>query len=240
MGADSMNNIVKRLRQTPLLYSAYREVRDIWSYAKALRSGSFAQYGEDVFVRDWFNNRKDGFYVDIGASHPTRISNTYLLYRLGWHGVTVEPIPLLCRLHRRWRPRDILVEKAIGPAKGTFNFYEMMPSVLSTVDARTAEKYIMESKAVLLRSFEISVITPAELFSEFVGKRTIDFLSMDIEGLDVRTIAAIDFEQVRPRLICIEINDASERAVVLEQLQQHGYRHVADLGCNLFVEAEAV
>jgi len=230
--------LFRRLRQNALIYSAYREVRDLWSYAKASRSGSFSQHGEDVFVRDWFSNRKDGFYVDIGASHPFRISNTYLLYRMGWHGVTVEPIPLLCRLQKRWRPRDIHVEKAIGPEKGEFKFYEMMPSVLSTVDSHTAEKYTAERNATLLRKYEISVITPAELFSEFVGDRTIDFLSMDIEGLDTQTIAAIDFAKVRPKLICVEINDTSERAVVLEILQQHGYKHVTDLGCNLFMEAE--
>lgn len=232
-----MNPIAMRLRQNELLYGTFREVRDLWSYAKAHRRGSFSQHGEDAFVMEWFCNRRDGFYIDIGASHPFRISNTYLLYRAGWRGVTVEPIPLLARLHKRWRPRDTLVERAIGPTKGSFHFYEMLPSVLSTLDAETAERYIREGRAQLLRRFALDVITPEALFTKYVGSRPIDFLSMDIEGLDTRTITAIDFQEIRPKLMCIEINDSSERDSVLHALEAHDYKYVRELGCNLFVEA---
>lgn len=65
-----------------------------------------------MFIGDWFGGKTDGFYVDIGASHPFRINNTYLLYKSGWQGVTVEPIPLLGRVHKRWPSRDTLVDKA--------------------------------------------------------------------------------------------------------------------------------
>ena len=47
---------------------------------------SYSQEGEDIILRNLFGNRKDGFYVDVGAHHPMRFSNTYFFYKLGWNG----------------------------------------------------------------------------------------------------------------------------------------------------------
>jgi hypothetical protein len=58
---------------------------------------------------------RGGIYVDVGANHPTSISNTFLLYRHGLHGVTIEPNPELSQLHRRFRRRDVVV--SVGSSK---------------------------------------------------------------------------------------------------------------------------
>src|SRR5579871_4904708 len=110
-------------------------VLDFNSWMKGRRRASFAQHGEDVFVTEYFSKQPSGFYLDIGASHPFRLSNTYLLYRSGWKGVTVEPIPRLGNLHRKRRPRDTLMPIGAGLKPGTLEFFEMTPSVLSTLDA---------------------------------------------------------------------------------------------------------
>jgi hypothetical protein len=68
-------------------------VRDQYSYVRDKRRGTFSQHGEDLWLDNYFAGRKGGFYIDIGASHPTRLSNTYKLYsEREWRGVTVEPI----------------------------------------------------------------------------------------------------------------------------------------------------
>ncbi len=229
-----MNWLLRRIRRNETLFSLAREVRDLKSYVQGLRRGTFSQHGEDLLIEKLLGGTGEGFYVDIGASHPFRISNTYALYRRGWSGITVEPIPSLGRLHRRWRPRDTLLPIAIGPEEGTLTFFEMLPSVLSTLDPETARRYVDEGKAQILKTYSIEVRTPMQLFREHVGQRTIDFLSMDIEGLDSRAVHAIDFTRVRPRLLCIELNDAAETEALAGFLRGFDYFVVDTLGCNLF------
>jgi FkbM family methyltransferase len=232
-----MNQALLRVvRQTKPLYTAVRSIRDRYSYAKGRYRRSYSQHGEDDFILNYFERKQAGFYVDIGASHPFRLSNTYLLYQHGWRGVTVEPIPLLGHLHKRWRPQDSLVQKAIGPVPGSLTFQEMLPSVLSTLDADTAQVYVNEGKAQLLRSYPIDVITLGQLFTNHVGPRTIDLLSIDMEGLDAETIMSFDFGTIRPVVICVEFNSTDNRSKVLTYLNQRDYRLVTDLGCNLLVE----
>jgi FkbM family methyltransferase len=232
-----MNQALLRIvRQTRPLYTAVRRIRDSYSYAKGQYRRSYSQHGEDDFILNYFGRKQAGFYVDIGASHPFRLSNTYLLYQQGWRGVTVEPIPLLGHLHKRWRPQDDLVQKAIGPVPGSLTFREMLPSVLSTLDTDTAQTYVNEGKAQLLRSYPIEVITLEQLFTNYVGSRAIDLLSIDVEGLDTETIMSFDFGNIRPVVICVEFNNTDNRSKVLTYLNQRGYRLVTDLGCNLIVE----
>jgi FkbM family methyltransferase len=231
-----VNRAFKFIRQNELLFAVAREVRDIYSYIEGTRRGTFSQHGEDTFIQARFGNKKEGFYVDVGASHPFRLSNTFLLYKSGWRGVTVEPIPLLGRLHRRWRPQDIFVQKAIGPVPCKLRFYEMLPSVLSTLDPKTAKASELEDKAQLLRSYEIDVITLGQLFADYVGERIVDLLSVDIEGLDADTITTFELHTIRPRVICIEANHIDCRNRILTYLEHYNYRPVAELGVNLIFE----
>jgi FkbM family methyltransferase len=228
--------LLRMVRQTEPLYSAARRIRDSYSYAKGQYRRSYSQHGEDSFVFNYFGSKKAGFYVDIGASHPFRLSNTYLLYQHGWRGVTVEPIPLLGHLHKRWRPQDNLVQKAVGPVPGNLMFQEMLPSVLSTLDVDTARTYVTEGKAQMLRSYSIDVITLEQLFANYVGSRAVDLLSIDMEGLDTETVMSFSFDNIRPVMICVEANNTDGRRKVLAYLNQRGYRLVTDLGCNLIVE----
>ena len=232
-----MNRALKPVRQNEPLYATVRAARDMYSYAIGARRGSFSQHGEDTFIHERFGRKKGGSYVDVGASHPFRPSNTFLLYKNGWRGVTVEPVPLLGRLHKRWRPQDSLVQKAIGPSPGRVWFQEVLPSVLSTLDAKTARSYVLEGKAQLLQSYEIDVITLDQLFANYVGRRTIDLLSIDVEGLNAETITTFGLDDIRPITICIEATLYDDRCKILAYFEQRKYRLVAELGCNLIAES---
>src|SRR5688572_15466410 len=123
-----------KLRRTPLFPVALFVFDIVW-WIRARTRGSFSQHGEDIIVSRWFKQRgiRLGTYVDIGGSHPFRISNTYLLYLSGWRGFVFEPIPRLLKQHRLWRSRDSQRGIAIGAVEGKLTFYEMAPSVLSTL-----------------------------------------------------------------------------------------------------------
>lgn len=58
---------------------------------------SFSQEGEDMLLDRFFMNQKDGFYVDVGAHHPERFSNTNYYYLRGWRGINIEADPSLMK-----------------------------------------------------------------------------------------------------------------------------------------------
>ena len=76
---------------------------------------SYSQSGEDRIVSNALSSmgKRSAFtYLDIGAHHPVKFSNTYLFYRLGGKGICVEPNADMAKRHRRVRPRDTLVQAA--------------------------------------------------------------------------------------------------------------------------------
>src|SRR5262245_49332338 len=82
---------------------------------------TYAQYGEDI-IAETLLPEPQGFYVEVGAIHPVQISNTYLFYRKGWRGIAVDPNPSVARLFAKRRPRDIMVQCAIGEQEGSATF----------------------------------------------------------------------------------------------------------------------
>ncbi len=48
---------------------------------------------EQELIRAFFNNKKNSFYVDVGANEPVIESQTYHLEQLGWRGLLIEPLP---------------------------------------------------------------------------------------------------------------------------------------------------
>ena len=82
-----------------------------------------SQNGEDVMIRGLFAGQRYGFFVDVGAHHPFRFSNTYLLYRAGWSGLNIDALPGTKRLFDRYRPRDITIEAGVATAEGVLEYW---------------------------------------------------------------------------------------------------------------------
>jgi FkbM family methyltransferase len=196
---------------------------------------SFAQHEEDVYVlEEIFAGNSDGFYVDIGASHPLRISNTYLLYKSGWRGVVVEPIQRLFALHRAWRPRDIQVEGLVGDSDGFAPFYQLYPSVLSSTDLKTVQNRVQQKDGQLIKTVQIPIFKLSTLIRKFVPHGvSIDFLSIDIEGSELSVVSQMLREiTLLPRCVCIEANDAiAVRDISLVMEQRYHLRRRIE--CNL-------
>lgn len=82
---------------------------------------SYAQEGEDMILHRIFERQSVGFYVDVGAHHPFRFSNTYLFYQKGWRGINIDAMPNSMRLFNRFRPRDINLECGISKGGGAYD-----------------------------------------------------------------------------------------------------------------------
>ena len=213
------------------VYKLLDSGRDFVQLLRAGRRTSFSQYGEDMFLSEYFGGRK-GAYIEIGGNHPFRLSNTYLLYRMGWSGVVVEPIRNLYNKHKRFRPRDIQVNAAAGDSTGNLTFYEMVPSILSTCNPDEAKTMLATGSVSLLRKYTVPVVTINDLYRKHLASYPVLLLSIDTEGYDLPVLRGIDWKVMHPELVICEANDATAETAITQFLAEQGYECLKVLGCN--------
>ncbi|MFM6346540.1 MAG: hypothetical protein ACKPFK_15520, partial [Dolichospermum sp.] len=85
---------------------------------------SYSQEGEDLILARFFEKEKNGFYVDIGAHHPQRFSNTYYFYLKGWSGINIDAMPGSMKIFDDLRPLDINLEIPISDKSEILTYYE--------------------------------------------------------------------------------------------------------------------
>ena len=206
---------------------------------------SYAQNLEDVLLWRALSGSAGaaGFYIDVGASDPTALSVTRAFYDRGWRGINVEPLPEQAARLREARPRDLVVEAAIGAAaQRTAAFHRVTKDSqtgLSTLDASEAEHHRAEGADVDL--IEVAVTTLAELCREHVSD-PIHFLKIDVEGAEAAALAGADLHAHRPWIILVEATQPLEAAEAdlawQPALLAAGYEFVWFDGLNRFYLAQ--
>ncbi len=166
---------------------------------------SYSQEGEDLILSRIFGRKKDGFFVDVGAHHPKKYSNTYKFYREGWHGINIDAMPGSMRLFEKLRPNDINIEAGIARATGELTYSIFNEPALNTFNEEEANRKnglngyrIVEQKKV--RVYPLSDILDKHL----KPGDTIDFLSIDVEGLDFDVLQSNNWEKYRPNIVLVE------------------------------------
>ena len=188
---------------------------------------AYAQFGEDQVLAELVGTKTCGFYVDVGAHHPHRLSNTHLLYVRGWWGINIDPNRAAIDAFEAERPSDVNLCCAVGTANGTARLYAYDEPALNTLsDARAAVVGLPAGEII------VPVRTLNDILAEHVPPRlSIDLLSIDVEGLDLAILQSLDFDSYRPRLICVEIHDFDFERLsdepVYRLLHSHGYRMVS-------------
>lgn len=190
---------------------------------------SFSQEGEDMIIDELLEYRKNGFYVDLGAHHPIHLSNTHKFYVRGWRGLNVDAMPGSMESFRRYRERDINIEAGISDTSGNLTFYEFDEPAVNTLDDSEAEEKIKKGYT-LIKKENIKVYNVMELLDKYVPLDvSIDMMDIDIEGLDVRIVAAIDWDKYHPSIVMIEKSEEDRKSAhaTNEVLVNAGYELVA-------------
>ena len=91
----------------------------------------YSQNGEDLILNQFLKIKKR-FFIDVGAHHPIRFSNTYLFYKKGWSGINIDAMPGSMYLFNKLRPKDINMERGVGLKNDQFMFYQFNESALNT------------------------------------------------------------------------------------------------------------
>ncbi len=183
---------------------------------------TYSQFGEDCIIFDFFQRKTNGYFVEIGAHHPYKLSQTWLLEKNGWRGILIEPIPHLAKELREKRKNSKVFECGVSSPDKTGTGFVVIrePIAVSEVvfDVPSEKDY----RTIRVRSLN-------DLFQEADCSR-IDFLSIDIEGMEVEALIGMDFSLYRPKLILIE--DHCHDLIKHDFLKTKGYKIVNRCGCN--------
>lgn len=182
------------------LQAASRLAMDL---TRTYRLNSWSQDGEDRILCEIFKNCPQGFYVDVGAHHPRRFSNTYFLYRSGWRGLNIEPDPDLSFAFRVFRPRDAFVSAAVAEIPNTGILFRFLDPALNTLDPVTAQ--VRRTEGWDVRDKIPVRISPLRTILSEHGVDHIDFLNIDVEGLDLQVLKSIDWQRHAPSVIAVEV-----------------------------------
>ena len=168
---------------------------------------SYAQCGEDIIAKYLLNRLlkiQKPSYLDIGAHHPTYLSNTYLFYKEGSCGVCVEPAPDLCGLFESQRKRDTCLNCGVGNAsRDEAEFYVMHPRTLSTFSREEALENSRIDSFRIERIIQVPLITINSMIEDHFDACP-HFVSLDMEGNCLEVLEALDFDRYRPQVFCIE------------------------------------
>jgi FkbM family methyltransferase len=166
---------------------------------------SYSQEGEDMILRNIFRNKRDGFYVDIGAHHPKFFSNTYFFYEIGWSGINVDAMPGSMNVFKQIRSRDINLEQAVSDVEQELTFYAFNPAALNTFSPELASKRKKIQKFAFLFEKKIKTHKLIDILEKHVPSDTvINFMTIDVEGLDLEVLKSNDWNRYRPEVILIE------------------------------------
>jgi FkbM family methyltransferase len=208
---------------------------------------TYSQSGEDIILLNLFYklNIRKPTYLDIGANNPVYISNTYYFYLSGSSGVCVEPNPHLCRKFRRVRPRDKVINVGVGIDEQKEADFYLFPSYadgLGTFSKKEAEYWgEIGMEGIGKIHYEKIIRMPLQTINTIIRDyfdRCPDFISIDVEGLDLQILKTLDFHTFQPRVLCVEtlLYDENKKEFkntdTIEFLESKGYEVYADTHIN--------
>lgn len=174
---------------------------------------SYAQSGEDIIISDLFTRLgiKYPSYLDIGANDPVALSNTYRLYTRGSRGVCIEPNPFLYKKIANKRRRDICINSGVAfddNREADFYIFEGKAHGLNTFSKADAD-FWEQTGTEELGKFKVEQIvkTPLIAINDIMEKYFSphpNFISIDVEGLDLQIAERINFDKYRPEVFCVE------------------------------------
>jgi FkbM family methyltransferase len=203
-----------RPRTPPLIVNNEAE-----TFAKKYGPERNSQFEEEWLIRDFFGDRRGGFFVDVGANDYKLYSNTYYLDTvLGWSGIAVEPQRNFesgytsNRARTRFRP--FFVSNESNQQAKIYILAEH--SRVTSADKDFTARYGKDAKEVMAPTITLDDL----LDSEHVA--SVDFLTMDIELWEPKALAGFDIERFKPALVCVEAHP-EVRQQILDYFARHHY-----------------
>jgi FkbM family methyltransferase len=206
---------------------------------------SYSQEGEDMMLARFFSEQTIGFYVDVGAHHPQRFSNTYYFYLKGWRGINIDAMPGSMEIFNKLRPNDINLEFPISDSNQILTYYEFNEPALNSFCEKTSHERDGLRHYKIIAQKELPTHTLAGILDKYLPvNQKIDFLNIDVEGLDYQVLKSNNWQKYRPRVVLVEdlklatlkAIDESKLAVFMDQ---QDYQLYAKSVCTLIFTAKS-
>jgi FkbM family methyltransferase len=192
-----------------------------------------SQNGEDVVLWEFFEGKRDGFYVEVGAYDGVGFSNTYFFEAVGWDGLLVEAVPSLHQAACQSRPNSRVVHAAAGRQAGTVRLTVVEgEGGVATLSSATPDRQRIVREGGRMREIDVPLVRLDSLLEDV--RQPIDFVSIDVEGLELAVLEGFDLQRFAPRVLVVEDNAQGADPRVPEYLGRHGYVERFRLEQNAF------
>lgn len=193
---------------------------------------SYSQEGEDNILNRIFEHQKDGFFIDVGAHHPIRFSNTYKFYKIGWRGINIDAMPGSMEAFKNKRPEDINLEIPVSDVETDSRFYMFNEPALNTFSEENAREVERNNSAYKMEKVvTISTKRLDSILDQYLpAAQQISFLSIDAEGYDYKILLSNNWQKYHPEVVLIESEMAlSELAAsdINKLMLKNGYEFYA-------------
>jgi len=176
-----------------------------------LRPNCYAQEGEDLILKEYFDNVQNGFFVDVGAYNPVLFSNTYLFYLKGWRGINIDARPGSMEQFNVVRPRDINVETAVGLQEKTLTYYMFDEPALNGFSKEVSEDRNSNTPFKIVNTINLPTKRLETILNEhLLDGQEISFMSIDVEGLDLEVLNSNNWDKYKPKMILVETSVTAE------------------------------
>lgn len=183
---------------------------------------------QDLFVLTQLLYRRNGYFVEFGATDGLTLSNTHILEKhFEWSGILAEPAR--CWHEALFKNRSCNIETSCVWKESNINltFNEVDIKELSTIS-----KYSNRDLHSIFRkkhiSYEVVTISLNDLLEKYDSPDHIDYLSIDTEGSEYDILSNFNFSKYNFNIITVEHNYAPIREQLYELLSHYGYRRVCE------------
>jgi FkbM family methyltransferase len=200
---------------------------------------SYSQCGEDMIVEYIFRLRgvERPSYIDVGANHPFALSNTARFYERGCRGVNIDPNPAAMLLFDEHRNGDVNLNVGISDKSGEADLFLMEDSTLNTFSAAERDHLVSHGHRTAGVA-RVKLTTLRGVIDRHCIGKFPDFMSLDVEGMELPILRTIDFDKCFPKVICIEVAEYSpigagrRRTELADFLVAKGYFEYAHTNLN--------
>lgn len=197
-----------------------------------LLSNYHGQFYQDKYVNEnFFKNKKNGIFVDIGAYDGITDSNTFFFEKeLGWKGICIEPVPELFKNLKAQRS-CILINGCVSDKHGKITFLKhCLPNGFIT----GLSKIIDKDNNINVDNNKTEIIKVKSYVLEEILRRHniyhIDYLSLDIEGYELKILQNFPFHKYNIDVISVENNNND--SALKNLLRSKGYSFITKLGVD--------
>ncbi len=185
-----------------------------------------SQLSQDLFVLNILDFKKNGFFVEFGATNGVNLSNTYTLEKFyGWKGILAEPAK--CWHKELSDNRSAFIEKQCVWAESNQKlvFNETVDPELSTID-NFSDGDLHSLSRKKSNTYEVNTITLNNLLEKYNAPDEMDYLSIDTEGSEYQILSRFNFNKYRFKVITVEHNYTTDREKIYQLLTANGYLRV--------------